>query len=347
MSRISLTRACILAPATAFLQRIGSAPGRLLESSGLPGRVLDDPEGLVPTAGAVRFLNHAARREGVDSFGLLAGLERHVDVLGILGRMLCSAPTLGDALRVQTENHHAFSSHGRIWVRPRGDELQLCQSFTAGFDETWAHADHYLVMILIGLLRLGAGAGWRPARVQFQTRERSAIRDVDVLSRSDVTFSQPVSAITFPRHLLGTPLRRPEASRPRALDLDVWRASAPADDFVGTVGQVVKTLGSSGDYPRVAQTAGALGTSTRTLQRRLAAGGVSHEALVERARLSTAATLLADTSTRILDVALDVGYADHAHFTRAFRRWTGTTPIAFRRARQTSAPPAEKPASRP
>lgn len=345
MPRISLTRACILVPAAAFLRRIGSPPGRLLVSSGLPERILDDPEGLVPTAGTVRFLDCAAKREGIEALGLLAGQERHVDVLGVLGRMLCASPTLGDALRVQIENHHAFSSHGRIWLRPSGDQLQLCQSFSSGFDDTWAQADHYLMMILVGLLRLGAGPEWRPAQVQFQTRERRTVRDVAALSNASIAFGQSISAITFPPELLRAPLRQPARARLPEQSLEAWRASAPSEDFVGAVGQVVKTLSSAG-CPRVAQTAGALGTSTRTLQRRLAAGGVSHEALVERARLSTAATLLADTNTRILDVALDVGYADHAHFTRAFRRWTGTTPIAFRRARQTSAPPAEKPASR-
>jgi len=39
-----------------------------------------------------------------------------------------------------------------------------------------------------------------------------------------------------------------------------------------------------------------------------------------RARFATAAALLEETDTKILDIALDLGYSDHAHFTRAFRQ---------------------------
>lgn len=110
-------------------------------------------------------------------------------------------------------------------------------------------------------------------------------------------------------------------------------ASSRASDFVGTVGRVVATLLCDGD-PRIRQTARVFGTSTRTLQRRLAEAGVTHETLVERARLAAAAARLAETDARIVEVALEVGYSDHAHFTRAFRRWTGETPKHFRNARR-------------
>lgn len=112
-----------------------------------------------------------------------------------------------------------------------------------------------------------------------------------------------------------------------------------AADFVGSVGRVVETLIRHG-RPRVEETARVFGTSTRTLQRRLADVGLTHEALVERARLAAAAARLADTDARIVEIALDVGYSDHAHFTRAFRRWTGETPKHFRDTRRVRSAPA-------
>jgi AraC-like DNA-binding protein len=69
----------------------------------------------------------------------------------------------------------------------------------------------------------------------------------------------------------------------------------------------------------------------RTLQRRLADAGASYERLRERSRFGTATRLLASTDATVLEIALDVGYSDHAHFTRAFRRWTGVPPREFRR----------------
>ena len=75
--------------------------------------------------------------------------------------------------------------------------------------------------------------------------------------------------------------------------------------------------------------------SVRTLQRRLHDHGVTFAGLVARARLDRAQGMLADPACRIIDVALDLGYSDPAHFTRAFVRWTGVAPREFRRFRWT------------
>jgi AraC-like DNA-binding protein len=72
-----------------------------------------------------------------------------------------------------------------------------------------------------------------------------------------------------------------------------------------------------------------VGMSVRTLQRRLAGAGVSHDVLVAQTRFATAAAVLEQTSAKILDLALDLGYSDHANFTRAFRRWAGCSPREY------------------
>ena len=124
-----------------------------------------------------------------------------------------------------------------------------------------------------------------------------------------------------------------------------WKAFVPAREFASSVTELVQTLSCEG-YPRVPVTARLLGMSARTLQRQLAAVGVTYESLVARARLATAVALLEQTDTKILDIALHLGYSDHAHFTRAFRRWTGRSPLAFRRERRANAPSARRSAKR-
>jgi AraC-like DNA-binding protein len=107
------------------------------------------------------------------------------------------------------------------------------------------------------------------------------------------------------------------------------RSSAPARDFVGSIRQAIETL-SRGDYPTIRTTAEFVGMSVRTLQRRLAKAGVSHHTLVAQARFATAAAVLERTDAKILGLALDLGYSDHANFTRAFRRWAGCAPRDYR-----------------
>ncbi|HYU90579.1 MAG TPA: helix-turn-helix transcriptional regulator, partial [Gemmatimonadales bacterium] len=74
-----------------------------------------------------------------------------------------------------------------------------------------------------------------------------------------------------------------------------------------------------------------MGTSVRTLQRLLRATGVTYAGVVQQARYAAARDMLKDHGRKIGDVARMLGYSDPAHFTRAFERWTGTSPRDFRR----------------
>jgi len=73
-----------------------------------------------------------------------------------------------------------------------------------------------------------------------------------------------------------------------------------------------------------------LSTTPRTLQRRLARGGTSFEALRDDARRQAAELYLSTTTLTTAEVTYLLGYSEPTAFHRAFRRWHGTTPQAFR-----------------
>lgn len=72
------------------------------------------------------------------------------------------------------------------------------------------------------------------------------------------------------------------------------------------------------------------GTSPRTLRRRLHHEGTSWRQVVDGVRLERSAELLQNSPLSIAQISLELGYSDPAHFTRAFRRWTGESPSAYR-----------------
>jgi AraC-like DNA-binding protein len=74
--------------------------------------------------------------------------------------------------------------------------------------------------------------------------------------------------------------------------------------------------------------------SVRTLQRRLRAEGLVFEQLVDDVRHEQAVTLLDDPTLQISDVAALLGYVEQSSFSHAFRRWTGTSPRAWRSSHQ-------------
>ena len=80
----------------------------------------------------------------------------------------------------------------------------------------------------------------------------------------------------------------------------------------------------------LALTAEAMGFSARTLQRRLAEQGLSYSHLVDEARFIKARDLILHQD-KIMDVAAELGYSDAGSFTRAFERWTGMSPMQYRK----------------
>ncbi|OSP53952.1 helix-turn-helix transcriptional regulator [Pseudoruegeria sp. SK021] len=73
-----------------------------------------------------------------------------------------------------------------------------------------------------------------------------------------------------------------------------------------------------------------LGTSPRTLQRRLAEQGLRFWKIVDDTRLSIAGALLRETELSVQQISDRVGYSTPGGFARAFGRWAGMSPTTFR-----------------
>jgi AraC-like DNA-binding protein len=82
--------------------------------------------------------------------------------------------------------------------------------------------------------------------------------------------------------------------------------------------------------PTLPATAKQVGTTARTLRRQLALQGTSFRALVDELRAQVAVKYLRETAMTNEDIAVALGFSDAANFRHAFRRWTGSSPRAFR-----------------
>ena len=71
--------------------------------------------------------------------------------------------------------------------------------------------------------------------------------------------------------------------------------------------------------------------SPRTLIRKLERQGSSYKKVLENVRLELAQELLTQTHFTVAEIAGKLGYLEPANFSRAFKRWTGQTPAAWRR----------------
>jgi AraC-like DNA-binding protein len=88
--------------------------------------------------------------------------------------------------------------------------------------------------------------------------------------------------------------------------------------------------------PTLAEAAQRLGTSERTLQRKLAEAGTSYKHELGEARVRAAQRLMLDGDAPLTNIALEVGCSSLQHFSALFRKATGQSPSEWRAERRRS-----------
>lgn len=102
--------------------------------------------------------------------------------------------------------------------------------------------------------------------------------------------------------------------------------AVPAEVFFALHEQLDEALGP-GFSVRVGQH---MGMSSRTLTRRLSESGLSFRELVRNTQEKVAHELLPNTAHSIGEIAFQTGFSEQSAFSRAFKRWTGQSPMAYR-----------------
>jgi AraC-like DNA-binding protein len=100
-------------------------------------------------------------------------------------------------------------------------------------------------------------------------------------------------------------------------------------DFREQVRGVLRTALLTG-HGNADQVAALFSMHRRTLTRRLAECGTNFAVLADEGRFEIAKHMLASTTMDVSQIAAALDYAEASAFTRAFRRWSGTTPAVWR-----------------
>ena len=101
------------------------------------------------------------------------------------------------------------------------------------------------------------------------------------------------------------------------------------DHLLASLGRMIEVASLLGRFT-LRDAAVSIGLSPRSLQRRLAFLDTSFVRLVDDWRRGEALRLVTDPARGTTEIALRLGYTDPSHFIRAFRRWEGMSPTAFR-----------------
>jgi AraC-like DNA-binding protein len=313
----------------ALLAHLGADTGAILAAAGLAPDALDDADGRIPFAAAVRVVNESVRQTRRADFGLQVGTAWHLVHMGLLGELVRQGPTFGDGIRSLVVSQRLYSQGAAPYLFEYATTAQLgAVVFHPEPDELAAIHDMIVAALVTGVRDL-CGEAWRPTSVELPRASPADVRSYEAHFRCPVAFDAERAAVTFPSRDLQRRIAGADPARREVLELEISRRFD--QNLLPLVYRSLRLLLLDGDatMPRLAQ---AFDMHERTLDRRLRLQGTSFKAILDDVRYEVARHLLRDTTRAASEIAPALGYGDDTAFARAFRRWSGMAPGQWREA---------------
>lgn len=291
------------------------------------------PAGQEPSYPAERWrqlLAQAADYLHDPALGLHLGATITPAHLGPLGYVLLASSSAGAAL--QRYMRYQRLVHDVSQVRYYLDGAALVLEWNDDSHAIGPHANQCGLAALVQFARHIAAPDTRPLAVHFVEPAPADPTPYAHFFGCPVYFDQPATCIRFAATLLQQPLRQPDAALAAMLQgqVDAMLAALPQQDhLLNDIRRHISRRLLQGE-PALELIAADLHLSGRTLRRRLQAQGWHFRQLLEDTRRHLAEDYLRDPRLTLPDVALLLGYSEQSAFNRAFRRWNGVTPRAWR-----------------
>lgn len=253
---------------------------------------------------------------------------RHFGVVGFAA-LACS--NLGEALQ-RLERHHRTVydvNPAEVQLRPEG----VCIEWGVARGRPGPLVDETAVAALVQLTREFTGQPVRALAVDFVNARPADVTPYAEFFGGIVRFGQPSTRLLLAAQDLALPLRGADAALLAVLDAHAEQLLQRGVTMIEPLArwrQALVSLIRTGQ-PQLPDLAAHLRLSPRTLQRQLAAHGLSFQALLAQTRQQLAEAYLRDASVELAEVALLLGYSEQSAFTRAFRQWTGQAPLQWRK----------------
>jgi AraC-like DNA-binding protein len=258
---------------------------------------------------------------------LRLGLSVQAGHLDIVGLLLLSCETLGDAVDVLTEYAPIVGEQARFEAVRHGDDVTL--QYWPEYQACRAQRVEAALGCTVNLARWMTSNAFRPKQVLLM---HPAAADPAVYAEElgcPVRFGAAVNGIVMDAAALAQPLIHAGAdvhAHLRGL-ADEMLASLERDSLPAKVKDLIRA------HPRWGKEriADAIGLSGRHLNRKLGDEALSFKTLRETVLFETAREALKGREPTAA-VAARLGFSDENAFSRAFVRWSGQTPAQYARA---------------
>jgi AraC-like DNA-binding protein len=309
--------------------RLGCSRDALLSIAGLTLRDWEDPDGILSDAACTALFCEAGRVLARPNLPLLVAEQIALGAFPLLDYLVLTSESVGHGLRHLARYLRLGNSPTELAIREEPGRVRVVAEAGNPF------SNEFTLSLAVIHLRRETDDRFRATRLTFRHRVNDEANYAQRLG-CGIQCAAEEDALIISRAAWNLPLRRRDSVlqgvlRGQADDLLARRESDGT--FASEIRRALRPRVAGGNVS-LAAVSRLLATSPRTLQRRLAAERVSYQEVLDDVRREAAEHYLGDASLSVGEIGYLLGFSEPAAFHRAFKRWTGITPLELRRARR-------------
>jgi AraC-like DNA-binding protein len=317
------------------VEMAGIPRSRLLRAAQLEPEHLSPADARMTRAAVFRLCELAMDLTADPALGLHWAERLSGNTFNPISHMIAHSATLRKAFESLTEFHRLLTDQPSFELLERGGSVTVrCMDLTGESLRTQRFAAEMLVIGILKLIRSFSMQA-RP-RVSFEYPAPAYHSEYARVFEGAERFEQRFTGLVFDSALMNTPSPHKDDDVHGALRSIAERRVLQMTQSTPYAMRVRELLAQQTPSGRadMATVARSLGMSVRSLRRRLDEEGKTFDSIVNEALASTAKHLLRHTQRTIQEISYEMGFSDTSAFHRAFRRWTGMTPSAYRTERE-------------
>lgn len=324
-----------IAATTGLLEAIAAADGNpdpILLKLGVPRSKFSNREGFIASSVFAQLLDEAARATGDDCFGLHFGERYNPKNIGPLVYIVLNSPTIKAGFENVGRYLRIHNQAGRVSFDTVGERFYF-RFLLAGLGAVPPRQhNEYSVAVALNTIRLMVGSRWAPIEVQFAHEAPHRITEHLRIFGAPVEFGTETNAFVIEREFVERQVPAADQRLYRILQqyLDRVLNDMPEEnDLLAAARKTIAELMREKN-PKLTEVAKKIPMSPRTFERRLKEHGIVFKKLVDDTRRRFAFSYLRDLKNTMTEIAFLLGYSEVSAFNRAFKRWTGSTPLDYR-----------------
>ena len=320
--------------AIAGARKAGYDVATQLRESGIQPELLGNDKGRIPADAFIKLLRRLMKLMDDECLGLLDQPQR-LGCFALVARSVLHEESLGQAMHTYVQSANLLSRGLIHELVETGNQLRYCMRRSEGAQ---IYSDYIIESGVMTAHRFFCWLG----RVRIPIRQVELDYPAPAWSQEyrHLFYGAPVRFNAEYTSLLLQPEDKNSPIRRNLAELNAYIAAAPSDIFTPLSarltsqrarGVILDCLDNEQRMPGSRECAEKLAMAPQTFWRHLNREGTDYRTLRSEVRRDRALNLLRVSELAIENIAAHTGYSESSAFIRAFREWTGMTPLAYRR----------------